>query len=65
MSLLQSLLFKFLSKIEDFLAKLLTLNRSGLYYQPAPPPPQEVAFKHSIDEVIGIGMVLKGGFTEV
>jgi hypothetical protein len=64
MRYLQSLLLKFLSKIEVFLAKLLILS-SGLYYHPAPPPPQEVAFKNNIDEVIGIGMVLKGGFTAV
>ncbi len=32
-------------------AKLLSLNRSGLYYQPVPPSPEEVALKHRIDEV--------------
>jgi putative transposase len=32
-------------------AELLTLNRSGLYYQPVPPSPEEVAFKHRIDEM--------------
>ena len=32
-------------------AELLTLNRSGLYYQPVPPSPEEVAFKHRIDEI--------------
>jgi putative transposase len=32
-------------------AELLTLNRSGLYYQPVPPSAEEVAFKHRIDEI--------------
>jgi putative transposase len=32
-------------------ADLLGLNRAGLYYQPVPPPPEEVAIKHRIDEV--------------
>jgi putative transposase len=32
-------------------ADLLTLNRSGLYYQPVPPSPEEVACKHRIDEI--------------
>ncbi len=32
-------------------AQLLSLNRSGLYYQPVPPSPEEVAFKHRIDEI--------------
>ena len=32
-------------------AELLTLNRSGLYYQPVPPSPEEVALKHRIDEI--------------
>ncbi|HLG62696.1 MAG TPA: IS3 family transposase [Ktedonosporobacter sp.] len=32
-------------------AHLLSLNRSGLYYQPVPPSPQEVAFKHRIDAI--------------
>jgi putative transposase len=32
-------------------AKLLWLNRSGLYYQPQLPSPEEVAFKHRIDEI--------------
>lgn len=32
-------------------AQLLTLNRSGLYYQPVPPAPEEVALKHRIDEL--------------
>jgi putative transposase len=32
-------------------AQLLSLNRSGLYYQPAPPPPEEIALKHRIDEL--------------
>lgn len=32
-------------------AALLSLNRSGLYYVPVPPPPEEVALKHRIDEI--------------
>lgn len=32
-------------------AELLSLNRSGLYYQPVPPSPEEVALKHRIDEL--------------
>ena len=32
-------------------ARLLSLNRSGLYYQPVPPSAQEVALKHRIDEI--------------
>lgn len=32
-------------------AELLTLNRSGLYYVPRPPSPEEVAIKHEIDRV--------------
>ena len=32
-------------------AQLLSLNRSGLYYQPRPPSAEEVAFKHRIDEI--------------
>ncbi len=32
-------------------AQLLSLNRSGLCYQPIPPSAQEVAFKHRIDEI--------------
>jgi putative transposase len=32
-------------------AELLSLNRSGLYYQPVPPSAQEVALKHRIDEI--------------
>lgn len=32
-------------------AQLLSLSRSSLYYQPAPPPPAEVAVKHRIDEI--------------
>ena len=32
-------------------AELLTLNRSGLYYQPVPPSAEEVACKHRIDEI--------------
>ena len=32
-------------------AELLSLNRSGLYYQPVPPSPKEVALKHRIDEI--------------
>ncbi len=30
---------------------LLSLNRSGLYYRPQPPSPEEVALKHRIDEL--------------
>lgn len=30
---------------------LLSLNRTSLYYRPAPPSPEEVAFKHRIDEI--------------
>ena len=32
-------------------AELLSLNRSGLYYQPVPPSAEEVACKHRIDEI--------------
>lgn len=32
-------------------AELLSLNRSGLYYRPLAPSPQEVALKHRIDEL--------------
>ena len=32
-------------------AELLSLNRSGLYYQPVPPSPEEVAIKQRIDEI--------------
>jgi putative transposase len=32
-------------------ADLLSLSRSGLYYQPVVPSPEEVALKHRIDEV--------------
>ena len=32
-------------------AQLLSLNRSGLYYQPVPPSAEEVACKHRIDEL--------------
>ena len=32
-------------------ADLLSLNRSGLYYQPVAPSPEEVALKHRIDEI--------------
>jgi putative transposase len=32
-------------------AELLGLNRTGLYYEPAPPSSQEVALKHRIDEL--------------
>jgi putative transposase len=32
-------------------AELLGLNRTGLYYEPVPPSPQEVALKHRIDEL--------------
>lgn len=32
-------------------AELLSLNRSGLYYQPVPPSAEEVTLKHRIDEL--------------
>jgi putative transposase len=32
-------------------AKLLSLNRSGLYYKPVPPSPEEIYLKHRIDEL--------------
>ena len=32
-------------------AELLSLNRSGLYYQPVPPSPEELWIKRSIDEI--------------
>lgn len=32
-------------------AELLSLNRSGLYYQPLAPSPEEIALKHRIDEL--------------
>jgi len=32
-------------------AELLSLSRRSLYYQPIPPPPEEVALKHRIDEL--------------
>jgi len=32
-------------------AELLSLHRSGLYYQPVPPSAAEVAMKHRIDEI--------------
>jgi len=32
-------------------AELLSLNRSGLYYQPVPPSAEEVAIKHRIDKI--------------
>ena len=32
-------------------AELLTLNRSGLYYKPVPPSPEEIAIKHEIDRI--------------
>jgi putative transposase len=32
-------------------AELLSLNRSSLYYQPAPPSAEEVAIKHRIDQI--------------
>lgn len=31
-------------------AELLSLNRSGLYYRPVPPSPEEIAIKNRIDE---------------
>jgi putative transposase len=30
---------------------LLSISRRSLYYQPSPPPPEEVAIKHRIDEL--------------
>jgi putative transposase len=32
-------------------ADLLGISRRSLYYQPVPPPPEEVALKHRIDEL--------------
>src|SRR6266540_64479 len=32
-------------------ADLLSISRRSLYYQPKPPPPEEVAIKHRIDEL--------------
>jgi putative transposase len=32
-------------------AEMLSLNRSGLYYEPAPPSEKEVALKHAIDRI--------------
>ena len=32
-------------------ANLLSISRRSLYYQPKPPPPEEVAIKHRIDEI--------------
>jgi putative transposase len=32
-------------------AALLSISRRSLYYQPVPPPPEEVAIKHRIDEL--------------
>ena len=32
-------------------AELLSLNRSGLYYQAVPPSPEEVALKHRSDQI--------------
>ncbi len=32
-------------------AELLGLNRSGLYYRPLAPSPEEIALKHRIDEL--------------
>ena len=31
-------------------AQLLNLNRTSVYYTSVPPPPQEVAIEHRIDE---------------
>ena len=30
---------------------MLSISRRSLYYQPVPPPPEEVAIKHRIDEL--------------
>ena len=32
-------------------ADLLSISRRSVYYQPVPPPPEEVAIKHRIDEL--------------
>lgn len=32
-------------------ADLFSLSRASLYYQPVPPPPEEVAIKHRIDQI--------------
>jgi putative transposase len=32
-------------------AELLGISRRSVYYQPLPPSPEEVAIKHSIDEL--------------
>lgn len=32
-------------------AELLTLHRSGIYYKPVPPSPEEIAIKHEIDRI--------------
>ena len=32
-------------------AKMLSLNRSGLYYKPVPPSEEEIRLKHAIDEI--------------
>jgi putative transposase len=32
-------------------ADILSLNRSSLYYKPAPPSPEEIRLKHRIDEI--------------
>src|SRR4051812_32275009 len=32
-------------------ADLLTLSRRSLYYQPIPPPAEEIAIKHAIDSI--------------
>ena len=36
-------------------AELLSLNRSGLYYQPLAPSSEEVALKHRIDKLYIMG----------
>ena len=38
-------------------ADLLTLSRRSLYYQPTPPPAEEVALKHAIDSIYTIRRV--------
>jgi hypothetical protein len=49
-------------------AKMLSLNRSGLYYKPVPPSEEEIKIKHAIDEIYtnaysGAIWTLKPGLT--
>ena len=32
-------------------AKLLSINRTNIYYKPVPPSEEEIAIKHRIDEI--------------